>query len=72
MLLQLESNGYGDVLRVKPSGWSYCPVLRQKKITMAVAVFIQVLIDRVMRDTAIGNCFHVTNQVSLKVTDNFI
>ena len=62
------------------------------KFTIAVVVFIQVLIDRVMQDMAIDNyyyyyyyyyycyyyhyyCFHVTNQVALKVTiftDHFI
>ena len=38
-------------------------------------VFNQVLIDRVMQDMAIDNCFHVSNQISLKVTiftDTFI
>ena len=45
------------------------------KFTIAVVVFIQVLIDRVMQDMAIDNCFHVSNQISLKVTiftDTFI
>ena len=38
------------------------------KFTIAVVLFLQVLIDRVMQDIAKDNCFHVTNQVSRKVT----